>query len=177
MQLVGAYLKRVDEADDRLRSFITVAREDALFAAQQADDELANGTYRGPLHGIPVGIKDLYFSGDIPTSGNSRLDFGRLSEQVVTVITKLRDAAAILVGKMDTSEFASGTVKLYMDLPHDLATNPWNLERFAGGSSSGVSSLSRCPLRNAVLRSCGSSYHTYSGFGTDILYFYSRVQA
>lgn len=56
-QLFGAYLKRIDEVDGRLRSFIAVARENALFAAQQADDELANGTYRGPLHGIPFGIK------------------------------------------------------------------------------------------------------------------------
>jgi aspartyl-tRNA(Asn)/glutamyl-tRNA(Gln) amidotransferase subunit A len=136
-QLVEAYLARIDAVDEQLRSFIYVAHDEALAAAAQVDKDIAAGQYRGPLHGIPFGIKDLYFSGSIPTTGNSRLDWGNLTEQVSTVITNLEAAGAILIGKMDTGEFASGTVKLYMDLPHDLAANPWDLDRFAGGSSTG----------------------------------------
>jgi len=135
--LVQAYLDRIAAIDGQLRSFIYVAEKEALAAAAKADAEFAAGNYRGPMHGIPFGIKDLYFTGDIPTSGNSRIDFGDLTKGTSTVVARLLDAGAILLGKMDTSEFATGSVKLYGDLPHPLAANPWNLAYYAGGSSTG----------------------------------------
>lgn len=135
--LVQAYLDRIAAVDGQLRSFIYVAEKEALAAAATADAEMAAGTYRGPMHGIPFGIKDLYFTGDVPTSGNSRIDFGDRTKSMSTVVQRLLDAGAILLGKMDTSEFATGSVKLYGDLPHPLAANPWNLAYYAGGSSTG----------------------------------------
>ncbi|MBW6401034.1 amidase [Roseomonas sp. HJA6] len=137
VELTDAYLARIDKVDERLGSFIHVARNHARAAARQAQAELEAGRDRGPMHGIPFGVKDLFFTGDIPTTNNSRVDLSSLSGQWSGAVVRLNEAGGVLLGKMDTGEFATGTVRLYGDLPHPLARNPWDLTRFSGGSSTG----------------------------------------
>ncbi|MBE9605668.1 amidase [Acetobacteraceae bacterium H6797] len=137
VELTEAYLARIEKVDARLGSFIHVAAPEARAAAKQAERELLAGQDRGPMHGIPFGVKDLFFTGDIPTTNNSRVDLSRYAGVRSAAVERMQNAGAVLLGKMDTGEFATGTVKLYGDLPHPLARNPWDLARFAGGSSTG----------------------------------------
>ena len=133
--LARAALARVAAADGALHAFITVTAERALADARRADAELAAGRDRGPMHGVPYALKDIYDTAGIRTTCHSKL-----REQVVpgedsAVAARLREAGGVLLGKLATHEFAIGGPSF--DLPFPPARNPWNHEHFTGGSSSG----------------------------------------
>ena len=135
VELVTALLARIEALDPKLNAFIRLDAEGALLAAAQAEKELAAGRSRGPLHGIPVGIKDIIDVAGLPTTAHSKILVDNIAEADAPVIQKLRQAGAVIMGKLSTHEFAIGGPSF--DLPFAPARNPWNREHHPGGSSSG----------------------------------------
>jgi aspartyl-tRNA(Asn)/glutamyl-tRNA(Gln) amidotransferase subunit A len=133
--VVEALLARIALQEDRVHAFIRVDAEGALAAAAQATREMAAGGPRGPLHGIPVGVKDIIDVAGLPTTCHSKLRLNHVPKADATVVARLRAAGAILMGKLSTHEFALGGP--CFDLPFPPARNPWNLDHHPGGSSSG----------------------------------------
>jgi aspartyl-tRNA(Asn)/glutamyl-tRNA(Gln) amidotransferase subunit A len=128
-------LERIEAIDPQLSSFITVAADSALQAAEAAEKAIAAGYRLGPLQGVPIAIKDLIDTAGIRTTGGGRLEPDRVPERDATVVHRLRRAGSILLGKLNLHEYAYGVTT---DNPHyGRARNPWNLERSPGGSSGG----------------------------------------
>ncbi len=135
VEVVEAVLTRIDRLNPTLNAFITVTADEARQAARQAEREIVAGSYRGPLHGIPISLKDLYLTANLRTTGGSRILADYLPREDATVTRRLREAGAILVGKTNMHEFAYGTTTIN---PHyGPVRNPWNLERITAGSSGG----------------------------------------
>ncbi|HJQ63302.1 MAG TPA: amidase [Burkholderiales bacterium] len=135
VELATAYLERIETFDPQLNAFITVTPELALKQARRAEREIVKDNYRGPLHGIPFGLKDIYNTKGILTTGHSRVCIDNIPESDATTTRRLYEAGGVLLGKLATHEFAHGGPSF--DLPWPPARNPWNLEHFTGGSSSG----------------------------------------
>jgi aspartyl-tRNA(Asn)/glutamyl-tRNA(Gln) amidotransferase subunit A len=135
VEYTRALLARIEALEPQLHAFITQTPEIAIEAAQAADSEISSGNYRGPLHGIPFAVKDIYDTANVLTSGHSRICIDRVPKHDATAVAKLRAAGAILTGKLATHEFAHGGPSF--DLPWPPARNPWNTAHFTGGSSSG----------------------------------------
>ena len=133
--LVQALLSRIDQFNPRLNAFITVMREQALHEAATLDAEAARQKFRGPLHGIPLAIKDNIDTAGTRTTVGSLVFDDRVPSADAFVVTQLRRAGAILIGKTNLHEFAMGgsSVTSYFGPVH----NPWALDRVAGGSSGG----------------------------------------
>jgi aspartyl-tRNA(Asn)/glutamyl-tRNA(Gln) amidotransferase subunit A len=135
--LTEAFLARARAAQDSVAAFVTLTEDAALAAARQADAELAGGVDRGPLHGIPLAIKDIIATADAPTTANSRvLDPAWGERGDATVVRKLRRAGAVLLGKLGLNEFAIGWPDPATGFR--IPRNPWDLARSPGGSSSGT---------------------------------------
>ncbi len=128
-------LSRIATLDHLLHSFIRVTADRALRDAERADDELARGIDRGPMHGIPYALKDIFDTAGIATTCNSKLLLDRVPSADATVAAKLKDGGAVLLGKLNTHEFALGGPSF--DLPFEPAQNPWQPGHYTGGSSSG----------------------------------------
>ncbi len=128
-------LGRIEALDGQLHAFITVTGALALKQAAVAEAEIAAGRYRGPLHGIPIGLKDIYDTAGIRTTSHSKVDIARVPKNDATTTARLLESGAVLLGKHATHEFAHGGPS--HDLPWPLPRNPWNLAHFVGGSSSG----------------------------------------
>jgi aspartyl-tRNA(Asn)/glutamyl-tRNA(Gln) amidotransferase subunit A len=133
--LTGACLSRVAELEPKLNAFITLTADRALASAKQADAELARGQDRGPLHGIPVGIKDLCATKGIRTTAGSKVLEDWVPDFDAAIVTKLRDAGAVSLGKLNLHEFAYGTSSA--NHWYGPVHNPWNLDCHPGGSSGG----------------------------------------
>jgi aspartyl-tRNA(Asn)/glutamyl-tRNA(Gln) amidotransferase subunit A len=129
--MTEAYLERIDALDGELHSYVTVLHE----AARAAAREIAAGRSRGPLHGIPIGLKDIYKTNGIRTTAGSRRYEHHVPEEDAESWVRLRDAGAILLGKHETHEFAIGGPDF--GLPFPPARNPWNTAHYPSGSSSG----------------------------------------
>ncbi|MCW5734938.1 MAG: amidase [Enhydrobacter sp.] len=135
VELMEAHLARIETLDPTLNAFIRLDGEAALAAAKLAETEAAAGRLRGPLHGIPVGIKDIIDVAGLPTTCHSKILDGNMATADAVCVSKLRAAGAIVVGKLSTHEFAIGGPSF--DLPWPPARNPWNPDHHPGGSSSG----------------------------------------
>ena len=135
VKLVQDALARVAAHDGRLHAFIRVERDAALNAARTADAELQSGCDRGPMHGIPYALKDVYDVAGLPTTCHSRLRLDAVAAEDSAVAARFRAGGAILLGKLATYEFALGGPSF--DLPFPPARNPWDTDRVPGGSSSG----------------------------------------
>jgi aspartyl-tRNA(Asn)/glutamyl-tRNA(Gln) amidotransferase subunit A len=133
--LTTACLARIDADNDRLRAFTLVLRDQALADARQADRELASGQDRGALHGIPISLKDLIDLRGTPTTAASRVREGHVATVDAPIVTRLREAGAIVVGKTNLHEFAFGTTS--EDSAFGAVRNPHATDRSAGGSSGG----------------------------------------
>src|SRR3954451_19373389 len=136
VELVDSRLDRIARLDDRLHSFIRVLADGARADARAAESEIAAGRYRGPLHGIPIGLKDIYETAGVPTTGHSKVMQDHVPKADAFSVARLRAAGAVVVGKLATHEFAFGGPSF--DLPWPPARNPWDTSRFTGGSSSGT---------------------------------------
>ena len=138
VELVDAHLRRIEETDGRLNSFITLLGDEAMAAAARAEQALASGGKPGPLHGIPVGLKDLYDVAGVPTTVGSRILREFVPQRDAAVTERFEEAGAIILGKLQLHEFALGATSVN---PHDgPAHNPWDVDRVAGGSSGGSGS-------------------------------------
>jgi Asp-tRNA(Asn)/Glu-tRNA(Gln) amidotransferase A subunit family amidase len=133
--LTEACLARIEDHDRELRSFITVTRDSALLQASRAATEIAAGAYRGPLHGIPVALKDLVDTAGVRTTAGSGVFERRVPDTDAAVVRRLREAGAVLVGKTNLHEFAFGSTGLISRF--GATCNPLDTGRIAGGSSSG----------------------------------------
>jgi aspartyl-tRNA(Asn)/glutamyl-tRNA(Gln) amidotransferase subunit A len=136
VELVDSRLARIEQFDGKLNSFIRVLADQARADARAAETEIKAGKYRGPLHGIPIGLKDIYETAGVATTGHSKVMQDHVPKADAFSVTRLRDAGAIVMGKLATHEFAFGGPSF--DLPWPPARNPWDTTRFTGGSSSGT---------------------------------------
>jgi aspartyl-tRNA(Asn)/glutamyl-tRNA(Gln) amidotransferase subunit A len=152
VDLVESCLERIDRHEEKVRAWVFVDRDLARHQARRRDDELRRGQWRGPLHGIPIGIKDIFDVFDWPTAAGSRLWQHSLARQDATVVERLRQAGAVFVGKTVTTQYAS------FDPPP--TRNPWGLSRTPGGSSSGSAAALACGMCLGALASqTGGSIH------------------
>ena len=135
VELTQAYLDRMGAIDGKVKSYVTPLPESALQEARVAEADIQKGNYHGPLHGVPIGLKDLYDTKGVRTTGQSKVFEHRVPTEDATVVTKLQEAGTVLLGKLAMHEFALGGPKTIL---FDQANNPWNLEHVTGGSSSGV---------------------------------------
>jgi len=136
VELTESLLQRIEKLDGRLNSFIRVLADDAGATARKAESDIMAGLYRGPLHGIPLGLKDIYETAGVPTTGHSKVMQHHVPKADAVSVGKLREAGAVVLGKLATHEFAFGGPSF--DLPWPPARNPWDTSRFTGGSSSGT---------------------------------------
>jgi aspartyl-tRNA(Asn)/glutamyl-tRNA(Gln) amidotransferase subunit A len=127
--LVDACLRRIDARDGDLRAWVTVDREGALAQAAYLDAEAREGRWRGPLHGLPVGLKDIFHVAGLRTTAGARGFADSIPAEDAVSVARLRSAGAVVLGKLQTTEFA------YADPA--VTRNPWNPERTPGGSSAG----------------------------------------
>jgi len=130
VELTASVLARIDAVEDKITAFATLTPDLATKAAARAEAEIAAGNYRGPLHGIPVGIKDLYETAGVATTSSSKVRADYIPAQDSAVVEKLFAAGSVMVGKTHTHEFAFGAVT-------PTTRNPWDLDRMPGGSSGG----------------------------------------
>ena len=135
LALTEAYIARIEATNETLSAFITVTADAALAEARLADADAGAGRWRGPLHGIPVGLKDIYSTAGLRTTCHSRLLIDNVPAEDAVSVAKLKAAGAIVLGKLSTHEFAFGGPSY--DLPFPPACNPWTLDCVPGGSSSG----------------------------------------
>ncbi len=138
VELTAALLARIERLDPKLNAFIRLDGEAAMAAARTAEAEVAAGRLRGPLHGVPVGIKDIIDVAGLPTTCHSKILADNVATSDAVCVAKLRGAGAIVLGKLSTHEFAIGGPS--HDLPWPPARNPWNADHHPGGSSSGSGS-------------------------------------
>jgi aspartyl-tRNA(Asn)/glutamyl-tRNA(Gln) amidotransferase subunit A len=139
VDLTAGMLDRIEHLNPRLGAFIAVTGETAMEAARQADVDLARGLDKGPLQGIPLGVKDIIATDNAPTTAQSLvLDPTWGDRGDAPVVARLRSAGAVIIGKTTTMEFATGMPD--PDKPFPVPRNPWNTDHWPGGSSSGTGS-------------------------------------
>ncbi|MEM8562899.1 MAG: amidase [Pseudomonadota bacterium] len=149
LELTEAYLQRIEALDPRINAYVTVCADRALADAERATQEIQAGGTRGPLHGIPIGLKDLYETQGILTTGGGKYHAAHVPDKDCTAARKLREAGTVLLGKLNTHEYAYGVTT---NNPHYGAThNPWNLDHIPGGSSGGSGAAIAAGLATATL--------------------------
>jgi amidase len=133
VEVTKAMLDRIARHDGRLKSYATLTSDLALAQAKQADTEITHGAIRGPLHGVPIAVKDLCHTKGIPTAAGMTIHKDYRPDHDATVVTRLRHAGAVLLGKLQMTEGAYGTYHPSIDPP----VNPWSAAHWTGVSSSG----------------------------------------
>ncbi len=133
VELAEKSLRRIEEHDARFKSYATVMADQALAAAQDAEKDIISGAYRGLLHGVPLAVKDLCFTQGVRTMGGTKVLADHVPSFDATVVTRLKAAGAVLLGKLNMTEGAMAGYNPVRDIP----INPWNAERWTGSSSSG----------------------------------------
>jgi aspartyl-tRNA(Asn)/glutamyl-tRNA(Gln) amidotransferase subunit A len=136
VELVESRLDRIEKLEGTLHCFIRLMGDEARAAARTAEAEIMAGRWRGPLHGIPIGLKDIYETKGVPTTAHSKVLIDHIPHEDATSVRRLAEAGAIVLGKLATHEFAFGGPSF--DLPWPPPRNPWDTTRFTGGSSSGT---------------------------------------
>lgn len=135
VEITTSCLDRIEQLNPSLNAFITVLHDEALAQARQADDEIRAGNWRGPLHGIPIGLKDLIDTAGVRTTCGSAVFAYRVPTEDAEVVRRLKNAGVVLIGKQNLQEFAyGGTSSSSFFGP---VRNPWDLDRITGGSSGG----------------------------------------
>jgi Asp-tRNA(Asn)/Glu-tRNA(Gln) amidotransferase A subunit family amidase len=140
-RLTNIYLSRIERLDSKIRSIITLTKEHALARAKQADAEIAAGRYRGPLHGVPYGVKDLLDTKDIPTTYGAEPFRNRVPSADSAVVSRLNDAGAVMIAKLSLGALALNDIWF-----GGQTMNPWLLEEGASGSSAGPGAATAAAL-------------------------------
>ena len=148
VELVRMYLERIDRWDDRLHAYVTVSRDAALEQAKEAEAAVTRGDRLGPLHGIPIAVKDQFLTKGIRTTNGTRALADFVPDDDATAVTRLREAGAILLGKLNMPE---GGMLGTRDWPYGQPRNPWNTEHEAGASSTGGGIATAAALCAAAL--------------------------
>jgi len=161
--LTEAFLARIDALDHKIASFVTLTADLARAAAKQADMEMGQGFHRGPLHGIPIGLKDIYETAGVRTTGHSHLRLDYVPTSDAETVRRLKAGGAIILGKLATHEFANGAMT--PDQPFPAARNPWNTNYQPGGSSSGSgAAVAGALCMGAMGSDTGGSIRNPAGF-------------
>jgi len=137
VELVDAFLQQIERVDGRIKSYLLVDADAARAKAKAAEAEIAAGRWRGPLHGIPYGVKDTFFTRGLRTCANSRVLLDLVPDHDAAIVERLDAAGAILLGKLNTWEYGTGLGLVYHDAAFAHSTNPWKDNYFTGGSSTG----------------------------------------
>ena len=137
VDVVEAYLERIEALNPILNSYITVCADEARADAENAERRIAQGLYRGPMHGIPVAVKDQWWTKGVLTTAGSNILRDFVPNEDATVQTRLKEAGAILLGTTNLTEYAMAYTHHY---PYGTPTNPWDQTRMPGGSSAGSGS-------------------------------------
>ncbi len=145
VQILESCLEQVEEWEPKVHAWVVLDRVNALKRARALDDELKAGTDRGPLHGVPIGIKDIFDVAGLPTACGSQRWSNRTAEIDARVVANLRKSGAVIMGKTVTTPYA------WIDPP--ITRNPWNLDRTPGGSSSGSAAAVACGMCFAAVGS------------------------
>src|SRR6195256_1456222 len=151
VELTQACLSRIEKLNPRLNAFITVSAESALAAARSAEAEINREAWKGPLHGIPVAVKDLLDTAGVRTTAASALFQDRVPQQDAEVVRRLKAAGAVLLGKLNMHEFAFGASSAFSYF--GAVRNPWNIAYSPGGSSGGSASAVGAELGDAAIGS------------------------
>lgn len=163
LELTAAFLARIEALNPTLNAYLTITAEQALEQARAAETAITRDGPRGPMHGVPFALKDIYDTRGIRTTGHSALLADRVPDADSACAERLAAAGGILLGKLATHEFATGGPA--WDLPWPPACNPWRLDRFPGGSSSGAGAAVAAGLAPAALGSdTGGSIRLPAGF-------------
>lgn len=151
VELTRLFLDRIERLNPVLNAYVTVTADDALAQAKRAEEEIAQGRYRGPLHGIPFSIKDNIATQGVRTTAGSKVLDNWIPDFDASVVARLKDAGAMILGKTNLHEWALGgtTINPFYGTTH----NPWDLNRIAGGSSGGSGAAVAASLCTASLGS------------------------
>jgi len=161
--LTAEHLKRIAARDLHYHAFVTLGEQAAMASAARADAELAVGHDRGPLHGIPIAIKDLIDTQDSVTAYGSRAFAGHQPPADAAVVQRLKQSGAVILGKLATYEFA--LVGPAFDTPYPPATNPWNAKHITGGSSAGcAAAVAGGLVRTSIGTDTGGSIRSPAGY-------------
>lgn len=156
LEVTQAFLRRIEQVEPRVHAIITVTADHAVAAAKEADQEIAHHGYRGMLHGIPIGLKDLFATKAMRTTSGSKIFADYVPTEDASVVSRLRQAGAIIVAKLMMTEFAfgeQGRNQHYGDVH-----NPWDLARMPGGSSTGsAASVAACECAISLGSDTGGS--------------------
>jgi aspartyl-tRNA(Asn)/glutamyl-tRNA(Gln) amidotransferase subunit A len=151
VELTQAYLDRIAAINPTINAYITVTADSALAQAKQAEAEIVRGEYKGPFHGMPIALKDLFDTKGIRTTGGSKVMADHVPSEDGVVVSRLAEAGAVLLGKLNMHEFAFGITNVN---PHyGSARNAWNTDRITGGSSGGSGTATAAGLCAAALGS------------------------
>jgi len=149
VELTTSALARIERSNPTLKAFLTVTGDEAMAQARQADAELAAGKDRGPLHGIPVAVKDLFYTRGVATTGGSPIYRNFIPQEDACAVARLKSAGAVMLGKLNMHELAYGITSAN---PHfGAVTNPWNAKHSPGGSSGGSGAAVAAGLVYAAL--------------------------
>ncbi|PIC76129.1 Asp-tRNA(Asn)/Glu-tRNA(Gln) amidotransferase GatCAB subunit A [Sporosarcina sp. P19] len=164
VELMEKMLDRINSIDSKLNSFIEVlSAEEAMRQAKQAEEEMQAGLYKGPLHGIPIGVKDMIKTKEMKTTMGSEIYKDQFANEDAFVVEKLKEAGAIIIGKQNTHQFAYGPTgdRSYFGAVH----NPYDLEKMTGGSSSGsAAAVAACISYGALGTDTGGSVRIPASF-------------
>jgi aspartyl-tRNA(Asn)/glutamyl-tRNA(Gln) amidotransferase subunit A len=149
VEATEAYLGRIERLNPEINAYVLVTAERAMEDARRAEAEIARGEYRGPLHGVPIGLKDLYETAAIRTSGGCKAYEDNVPAEDCTVARKLREAGAVLLGKLNTHELAYGTTT--NNHWYGPTRNPWDTSRIPGGSSGGSGAATIAEMAGATM--------------------------
>jgi aspartyl-tRNA(Asn)/glutamyl-tRNA(Gln) amidotransferase subunit A len=163
VEVTHAYLERIERLNPLLNTYIRVMADQTRNAARQAEKEIGGGRYSGPLHGVPIGIKDLFDVAGVPNTMGSKILHDNIPASDATLVTRLKAAGAIILGKHNLHEFAFGITS---ENPHyGVVRNPWNTERVPGGSSGGTAAAVAASLCAAGIGSdTGASIRAPASF-------------
>ncbi len=162
-ELVNAILERIEIVNPKINAYISILREESLAAAKKADEEIRGGKYHGPLHGIPITLKDNIAAKGTITSAASKILAENVTDYDATVVERLKKAGAVIIGKNNLHEFAYGPTNEESHIGP--CRNPWNTELITGGSSGGsAASVAACISFGSLGTDTGGSGRIPSNF-------------